>query len=168
MRKPSMRYKTAIASAPGKLNLAAILDEGLSIDLEAQDKQSALCELVALAARSPWVHDPLKLEAAILEREKALSTGIGLSVAVPHAKLASVSDKVVAIGRSHKGIDFEALDGKPVHIIVLIAIPESQSIECLNLMAWLVARLKEESVRQAILAAPDPLSICSILTGAMT
>ena len=160
-----MRYKTTVASAPGKLDLAAIVDVALIADLQARDKQSALCELAALAARSPHVLDGKRLEAAILTREQALSTGIGLGVAMPHAKLDAVTEKVIAIGRLRDGIDFEALDGKPVHIIVMIAIPEAQSMEGLNLLSRLVTRLKEASVRQGILAAPDASAIRSALLG---
>ena len=165
MRKPSMRFKTTIAAAPGQVDLAAIVDATLIADLQARDKRAALCELVALAARSPRVRDRDRLEAAILAREQTLSTGIGAGVALPHAKLEAVSDKVVAIGRVREGIDFASLDGQPVHIIALVAIPEAHSRDGLNLLSRLVARLKEASVRQGILDAPDPRSIRSALIG---
>lgn len=165
MRRPSRRYKTTVASVPGRLDLAAIVDEALIADLQAREKHDALREMVALAARSPHVQDRDKLEAAILSREYELSTGIGAGVAMPHAKLDSVTDKVVAVGRLRDGIEFDALDGKPVHIIVMIAIPEAQSREGLNLLSRLVTRLKETSVRKGILSALDARSIKSALIG---
>ena len=57
---------------------------------------------------------------AIIEREKVISTGVGIGIALPHVKIPCVKDFIAAVGRSHKGIDFNSLDDHPVNIVVMI------------------------------------------------
>lgn len=132
--------------------------------LGAADKAGALDELCRLMSRSPHICDHRAFRLAILKREEALSTGIGLGLAVPHAKIESVTDFVLAAGVHHKGIDFDSLDKKPVHILVMVATPIDQQREYLTLLARITALLKEERVRGDILASPDPAGVHRILT----
>ena len=69
--------------------------------LEATDKESALREMAALISTAPEVQDPERLLEAIFEREEIMSTGIGLGIAIPHAKISAVTDFVVALGRKN-------------------------------------------------------------------
>lgn len=142
-----------------QIDLESMLDESRIIDLDTDSKQEALEKLIGALATAPQVTDRLALRDAIFERERVLSTGIGIGVAVPHVKIASVTDFALAVGRSHRGIEFEALDGKPVHIIVMIAVSERQSREYLTLLAKIVACLKEDSVRRRIMFARNPKEI---------
>ena len=87
------------------------------IDLEADTKDEALLEVVDAAALSGAVSDRDALVEAVRARERILSTGIGLGIAIPHARIASVDRFVVSVGRHGGGIDFESIDQKPVHIV---------------------------------------------------
>ncbi len=140
-------------------DLDQIIDVQFITDLQASDKQSALREMVGVMSRSPHITDPKDLLDKILEREKVISTGVGIGVALPHVKIPSVRDFVVAIGRSQRGIDFQSLDEKPVHLIVMIAANESQSGEFLKLMAKVVMRLKDKEFRRRALLASKPEEI---------
>jgi len=140
-------------------DLDQIIDVQFITDLQAADKQSALREMVGVMSRSPHITDPKDLLDKILEREKVISTGVGIGVALPHVKIPSVRDFVVAIGRSQRGIDFQSLDEKPVHLIVMIAANESQSGEFLKLMAKVVMRLKDKEFRRRALLASKPEEI---------
>ncbi|MFV1960107.1 MAG: PTS sugar transporter subunit IIA, partial [Planctomycetota bacterium] len=93
------------------------------IDLTATTKDEALQELVDAVAHTDAVHDREELLDAVRARERILSTGIGLGIAIPHARIKSVHRFVVAVGRRAEGIPFESIDQKPVHIVVLIAGP---------------------------------------------
>ena len=132
-------------------------------DLTASTKDGAIMELIALAAKSPAITDSEALQAAVFEREGIMSTGIGLGIAIPHAKIASVTDFVVALGRAPRGIDFNALDQQPVRIVVLIAGPSHEQQRYLEILAGVTLRLKSESVRAAVLAAPDAESLITEL-----
>ncbi|MGB9692827.1 MAG: PTS sugar transporter subunit IIA, partial [Candidatus Sumerlaeaceae bacterium] len=91
------------------IDFSKMIDESRIVDLKATTKEEALRELVDVLATSPLVTDKEELLKAIFEREKVISTGVGIEVALPHVKIPSVKDFVIAIGRSHKGIDFDSL-----------------------------------------------------------
>ena len=136
------------------------------IDLKSTSKDGAIMELVALSAESTAVEDAEKLQEAIFEREGIMSTGIGLGIAIPHAKIPSVKDFVVTIGRTCGGIDFNALDQKPVNIVVLIAGPSQEQQRYLEILAGVTLRLKSDEVRSAVLAAESPDDLIDILSSA--
>jgi len=132
--------------------------------LKSKDKKSALNELVDTLASAEGIGDAEGLREAIFARERILSTGIGLGIAVPHAKISSVEEFVVAIGISHDGIPFEALDNKPVKIIVMIAGPEHQQNQYLTILAHTTLLLKNAANREAILAATTPEDVYKVIT----
>jgi mannitol/fructose-specific phosphotransferase system IIA component (Ntr-type) len=136
-----------------------MIDESRCVDLQSHSKEEALRELVDVLATSPNVTDRDDLLRAIFEREKVISTGVGIEVALPHVKIPSVKDFAVAIGRSTKGIDFESLDEKPVYIVVMIGANDKQAGEFLKVLAQLVLRLKSRQFRKAVMFAKDPKKI---------
>src|SRR5690606_38645929 len=122
----------------------------------AADKPAALRELTQLLAGLAGV-PPEPLLAAIEERERVLSTGIGHGIAIPHAKPPLVNGLVLVAGTAPAGIPFDALDGEPGRRRFLVSGPESAAglhVTALSRMARLVRR---ESVREALVAAPDPV-----------
>jgi PTS system nitrogen regulatory IIA component len=135
------------------INLNAAIDSSRIIDLKSEDKEGALREMVDVIASSPLVTDKAEFLRAIMEREKIISTGVGIGVALPHVKIASVKDFVIAIGRSSKGIDFQALDEKPVHIVVMIGASDTQAGEFLKVLARFVLKLKDKEFRRAVMLA---------------
>jgi len=141
-------------------DIADMISEDRIVDLKAETKEEALRELVSVMAKSKAVLDKEALLRAILEREKTLSTGVGIGVAVPHAMIPEVTDFVIAIGRSHKGIEFDALDGKPVQIIVMIAASDKHSRgEYLKVLARLMQKLRNKEFRRKIMFAKTPHEI---------
>ena len=131
--------------------------------LEAGAKDAALRELAGVVAGADEIADSEALLAAIMDRESIMSTGIGLGIAIPHAKIPSVSDFVVGLGKSQKGLEFNSLDGKPVHIVVMIAGPENQQERYLQLLAKITLKLKDPGVRQRLEQAGDPQAILAAL-----
>lgn len=136
-----------------------MIDEARIVDLKATTKEQALRELVDVLATSPVITDKEDLLNSIFEREKVISTGVGLEVALPHVKIPSVKDFVIAIGRSHKGIDFDSLDEKPVFVIVMIGANDKQAGEFLKVLAQLILRLKNNKFRRAVMFAKSPKRI---------
>ncbi|HEX5137250.1 MAG TPA: PTS sugar transporter subunit IIA [Planctomycetota bacterium] len=135
------------------ISLEAIIPPERVILLDATTKEEALRRLAAVVATSPDVTDGTKLLAAIHEREKIMSTGIGLGIAIPHAKIPSVRDFVVGFAKIDQGIDFNSLDGKPVHFIVMIAGPDHQQERYLQLLARITLKLKDAAVRRRLAEA---------------
>ncbi|RKY23586.1 MAG: PTS sugar transporter subunit IIA [Planctomycetota bacterium] len=133
--------------------------------LSVADKKSALNEMVNLLCGSDAVHDCEALRRAIFEREKILSTGIGLGVAVPHAKISSVTDFVVAMGITRAPVDFGSLDDKPVRLLVAIAGPADRQSDYLKILARVTLALKKQDLRDALLAAESPDEALKVLAG---
>lgn len=149
------------------IDFDTMIDTSRIVDLKATTKEEALKELVDVLATSPNVTDKDELLRAIFEREKVISTGVGIEVALPHVKIPSVKDFVIAVGRSHKGIDFESLDDKPVYIIVMIGANDRQAGDFLKVLAKLVLKLKNRSFRKEVMFASNPKRIKELFVSEM-
>ena len=136
------------------MKLSKFSEEDLvSFDLQATTKNETIEELVELASRSNMVRDHDELLQAVKEREKLVTTGVGYGVAFPHAKTRALKGIVIAFARSGEGIDFQAMDKKPVQLFFLIAAPEDAIGAHLNVMARLSFLMKSEKNREKLLAA---------------
>jgi fructose-specific phosphotransferase system IIA component len=133
--------------------------ERVIMELKSSGKRDALVEIVNDLGKSDAVTNVEGLKNAILEREEIMSTGVGLTIAVPHAKLASVKAFTLGIARSNKGIDYDSLDGQPVRIIVTIAAPDNDQNTYLRVLAAVMHVLRDEDKRKAILAAGTPAEV---------
>ena len=103
------------------MKLSDLLDESvIAVELESVDKEEAFAEMVELLVRAGRVADRDAALEAILSREEMATTGIGNGVAVPHGKSASVDTLVAALGVSPDGIEYDATDGQPVHVVFLV------------------------------------------------
>jgi len=132
------------------------------MQLKGRTKRDALVEIVTSMGLSSAVKNVETLKTAVLEREAIMSTGIGLSIAIPHAKIKDVTDFVLGVGRTHEGIDYDSLDGQPVKIIILIAAPEGQQNQYLRILARVTHVLRDDAARAKILAAATPDEIIAL------
>jgi len=130
--------------------------------LESATKDEALRTLVEHLARTTQLPPTEEVYQAILERERLLSTGIGLNLAIPHAKLAGVKDFVVALGIHRRGLPFESLDDKPVHILVMIIGPNFHQEEYLKVLSRVTAFLKDK--RESLLTLSTPEEVYALTT----
>ncbi|NIA20558.1 MAG: PTS transporter subunit EIIA [Anaerolineaceae bacterium] len=131
--------------------------------LKGADKESVLAELVDRLATSSAVHDPETLLEALLAREQIISTGIGFGIAVPHAKIASVDDVVLAVGVSLAGISYGSLDDKPVHIVVMIVAGAGQQDQYIRTLARVMLVLKNPKNRERLVVAGNAADVYEIL-----
>ncbi len=146
------------------MKLSKFCEEDLvSFNISSTDKNEVIEELVDLAAQSTMVRDRDTLLEAVLEREKLVTTGVGYGVAFPHAKTRVLKGIVIAFARSEKGIDFQAMDKKPVHLFFLIAAPEDAIGAHLNVMARLSFLMKSEKNREKLMQARTPGEVFMIL-----
>jgi len=135
----------------------------ISFELKRESKNEVISELVDLSSGSKLVKDGNELLKDILEREKLVTTGVGYGVAFPHAKSKAVKGIVIAFGRSKKGVDFDSMDKKPVHIFFLIAAPEDAIGAHLNVMARLSYLMKSEKNRDKLMKIKSPKELLEVL-----
>jgi fructose-specific phosphotransferase system IIA component len=95
----------------------------IKVPLDGKDKESVITELVDILDANERLVDKNDVLQAVLSRENTRSTGIGSGIAIPHGKCKGVKDLVMAMGISRQGVDFQSIDDKPVHIIVLLVSP---------------------------------------------
>jgi len=137
---------------------------GIEMSLAAEDKEGVLRELVALAARTGKITDELAILKAVRERENLCSTGFENGAAIPHPRQGHpdiVKELVAVFGRSRKGLDFEALDEKPVHLFFLLCAPTDS--EHLRALAKLSRFLKKEPVRKKLLEAEAAEEVLAVI-----
>ena len=114
------------------------------------------------------IADVCHLDAATLfdrlaEREQLSSTGIGGGVAVPHCRLNSIDEAILAVGLAPQGISFEATDGDPVRLFFVIVSPKSDPQVNLKLLSAIAHWVKEEGNVERILHLPTRPAILELL-----
>ncbi len=128
------------------MNITDILSPAaVKMPLIATEKHAVIDELVDMLADASLITDPDTLKQVVWEREQQRSTGIGEGLAIPHGKSNCSNELVMAIGRPEKPIDFQAVDGEPVHLIVLLASPPdktSDHIQALGKISRLMSNPK--------------------------
>jgi PTS system nitrogen regulatory IIA component len=126
--------------------LSTLLTPDHVVDLEGDDRESVLARLCAVAAPLVGIEEVLLLS-AVREREDLSSTGFGGGMAMPHVRLTGVSKVQVVLGRVRGGVEYQALDGNPVHLLLLVVGPESDKSAYLKAMARAARFLKGEGAR---------------------
>lgn len=123
-------------------------------ELKSSTKEQVLEEMVSHITRQTPLKDHELISDMLKRREKLGSTGIGYGIAVPHGRSISAPNLIVTFGRSQTGIDYEAIDHEPVHLIfMIIAPPQEQSNVYLPFLGKLVEILKQQKVRNKLLEA---------------
>lgn len=136
------------------MRLADILSvDRVTVRLRAEDKPSALRELARLFDGIEEAVDQASIVKVFEEREALASTGVGSGVAIPHGRLSEVKRLRAALGISSEGVDFDAIDGRPAHILVAVLGPEQKTGEHLKALARFSRLLRDETVRRRLLAA---------------
>ena len=154
----------AAAARPASVSIRDVLSPQRVRRLKADTKQAALLEMIELLSTAAEVKERHALRTEIFRREDLMSTGIGLGIAVPHVRLASVTDTVMAVGVSSQVIDdYVSLDGGGVSIICMVASSVGQHAKYLKTLAAISTRLRDESVREAVLRAADEDAMYRIL-----
>jgi nitrogen PTS system EIIA component len=142
------------------------LDERLVAFIDAEERNEALMQLVDLLCQAGKIQDKELFYHAILERERIVSTGIGMGVAIPHAKHEEYHDFFIAIGiQKKKGIEWNALDGSPVRLIFMIGGPEKRQTEYLKILSHLTMAIKDGERRKKLLQALTPGDVIDLFRG---
>ncbi|MBV9464090.1 MAG: PTS sugar transporter subunit IIA [Verrucomicrobiae bacterium] len=132
--------------------------------LHAKNRWEAIDELVDAMVKDNTVLPEKRRDVidALVAREQSMSTGIGFGVAIPHASTNGIGQVALAVGVSKGGVDFEALDGKPVHIVALFLVPSGEYQNHLKTLAFLSRLLNEKGFRKDLEKSKTPEEIYAV------
>ena len=134
--------------------------------IDENDRDKAIKELVTLVVKQGLLQEGEEFYQAVIDREKIVSTGIGMGVAIPHAKLEGCDRFFIAIGvHAKKGIKWKALDGSPVQLIFLVGGPSNQQKKYLKILSQITTLVKNEKLREKALHSRDPTEIIALFKG---
>lgn len=148
------------------MNLGDILSiECTRCPLTATDKKGVIHELVDVLAATGKVRDPGGLKEAVWTREMTRTTGIGNGLAIPHGKSAGMAQLAMAIGKPAKPMDFEAIDGQPVKLVVLLASPPDKTSDHIQALAQVSRLMILDEFRERVYAAANAEEIYRAFVG---
>jgi len=126
------------------------------LDLHPKDMKECLEMMVEMLATAGALNDRADAVNRLLDRERTMSTGMGGGVAVPHAKSAHLREMVVAMGQVPDGVDFRAIDGRPVQLVFLLLGPPDSTRQHVDLLARIAYLVKSPGVIDQLRAATSP------------
>ena len=146
------------------MQLAEYFKENLiHLEFAAKDKDDALNQMVRALEGAGTVEDINGLRAALIEREKLGTTGVGGGIAIPHARCGAAKELTVGFFRSKEGVTFQAIDNQPVHLLFLLLAPVASGGAYLKLLAKISRLLRSDDFRSALLEAKTPGEIMEII-----
>jgi PTS system nitrogen regulatory IIA component len=140
--------------------------DSIVLELTANTKEGVLSELVAAIHNQCPAIDRETLNRIISDREKIGSTGIGGGVAIPHGKLKDLDRVLLAFGRHKKGIGFDAIDNRPVHIFIMILAPEIMAGKYLTTLAEVSRLLKKTATYVDFMQAKNREDVLAVFRSA--
>ena len=147
-----------------QIQVRNILSPERVVFINHSSKHDALVQLSEVLATAPQIKNAAELTAEILKREELMSTGIGRGIAIPHVRLSSVTDLVMAVGVCKKPIeDFQAIDDQPVSLLFMIAAAYNQHSYYLKTISHFSAIFKQSDLVSEMTNAKDEAELFDIL-----
>ena len=148
------------------MNLGDILTlDTILPELTAANRWEAIDELVQRLVNTAKILPENRdaIVAVVKKRESSMSTGIGFGIGIPHASTDLIREVVGALGRSNKGIEFDALDNQPVNLVMLFLVPQGQFQKHLHTLASIAKLLHIKEFRQELEQASDAAGMFEII-----
>ena len=140
-----------------------LLDEKYILtDFKSDKKDEIINELINLYKDSEKVSNLEKVRTAIHDREKIMSTGVGKGFAIPHGKSNAVNDVIAAFGKTTREIDYDALDGKPVHLVFLLVGRDDMVSKHIKLLSRISRMMNKDDFRDKLLSSKSTSEILDI------
>lgn len=139
---------------------AAIID-----NLTSTSKNQVLAEMVDGLIAAGEISEDIRqgVLTALIEREAITSTGVGNGIAIPHAKHPAIKKMTGMLARSREGIDFDSIDGKPVHLFVMLLSSQDLIQQHLQALAYVAKSMNKEIFRSFLVNARDAKEIEELL-----
>ena len=148
------------------MHLADILTPAQIIpEMRASNRWEAIDELVEQLVTAGRISPDHRqdIAAVVKRREATMSTGIGFGVGIPHAVSELISEVVGVLGRSTKGMQFEALDNQPVNLVILFLVPQGQFQKHLHTLSNIAKNLHNADFRKSLATAPDADAVYRVI-----
>ncbi len=130
----------------------------------AASKKRAIEQISDLMASAVPEIDPGTIFDSLIARERLGGTGIGHGIALPHGRIPGNHKTVAAFLRLEEGIDYDALDQKPVDMLLGLLVPEDSTEEHLQLLASLAEMFSSEPFRQQLRDGANAAALCQLLS----
>ncbi len=134
--------------------------EHVLLDSQAHGKRALITEMATMLTSI----DLDGVMEVVMAREQLGSTGIGHGVAIPHGRMPGLNMPVLALALHPEGVDFDSIDGEPVHIVVLLLVPDSDDRQHLELLAQLARILQQENTRDELLRADSRERVAALFS----
>lgn len=141
-----------------------LVPEVMILDLKAKTKQAAFEEMINRLYEAGRITDKKVFLEGILARESQTTTGLGDGIAMPHAKNSAVKMPTVAFARSTAGVDYQAMDGQPVHLLFMIAVPANANNTHLAALASLSRYLLQDGFMDKLKQATTLDDVVNLFT----
>ncbi len=130
--------------------ISTYIDEDSVVFCGETKKVQVINQLIEKAVENGTLTCPKQFKEAILDRESIMSTGMGMGVAVPHAKIEGIDEFFVVCGVLDNPVDWDSLDGAPVDLVFLIGGPAERQQDYLMLLSKITLVIKNEDTRKAL------------------
>lgn len=148
---------SSVKKSDTEVQIKNFLSPDRVIFVKNSSKRDAIIELADVLAVAPQVKNKEELVTEILKREDLMSTAVGRGIAIPHVRLSSVTDLVMAVGICKKNIeDYQTVDNEPVNLLIMIAAAYNQHTYYLKTISYLTAKLKNQVLRDTLKNAATP------------
>lgn len=128
------------------------------LDVPATSKKR-LFEHAALLFENEHRLERQKVFDSLFARERLGSTGLGKQVAIPHGRIRNLKTPLIAVLRGENGIPFDAPDGEPVRLLLVLLVPEHATEEHLEILSELAELLSDDTLRDTLMTATDPAQV---------
>jgi len=140
-----------------------LFKNSILLDLQGTDRNEVLTQMAHYMCSIYNLPDKDQIARKILDREAEVSTGIGFGIAIPHGRVDKVDRVYMVAAQSLAGIDFNAIDEQPVHLIFMIISPSNNSSEHTLVLSSLSRIMSYEGIRKKLLAAAKPEEFLDLL-----
>lgn len=122
-------------------------------DVESSDKLEAIAEIIHRSSAFKKIPhlDLTEFTSKVIERELEQSTGFGHGIGVAHGRMPCVEESTIAMGVSKRGIDYGAIDGKPVHLLFIVANHPEKHVDYLKILSCLITLVRDDTFRNQLL-----------------
>ncbi len=151
------------------MKLSEVLAEpAVLLDLDGRDKWQAIEELtdrLVSTRQIPGEHRD-RVHESLVARERSMSTGMEQGIAIPHTSVAEVDSAAVALGISRRGIDFQAIDGRPTHLVILLVNPSNRTKAHIRTLAEIARLLSSSDLRASLVRSESAAQVLETIRAA--
>jgi len=148
------------------MKLSQLLSENaIYMDIKETDKWTLISKLTDILVDTVQINPDARepVHKSLVEREKSMSTGMENGVAIPHCCVDIIPETVVSLGISKEGLDFDSIDTKPTHLIILLVTPKNKTKMHIRTLAEIAKLLNHEVSRKRLIEAKSPAEAMAII-----